>query len=183
MTPRSRARSKSPERISKRVIPPIIASLFSWLADRNVHRIPEDVRFGVLLVAPVDRERHGQILHGETRRVEDRDLLVRPAPLLGAEQDVAKLGDVLAPDRPCRKSVAEVAIVARLLPLVADDPGPRQLAIGDLGLAWPIRAHQADVLAWLEVPVPEHRLVPGRDGDDDAGRPGLRFAGYRGPLR
>src|SRR5215207_3548839 len=93
----SRARSKSSARISKCVIPPI-----SLLADRNVDRIPEDVRFGVLLVASIDRERNRQILDGEARRVEDRDLLVPAAPFLCTEEDMAQLGDVLPPDCPCR---------------------------------------------------------------------------------
>ena len=44
-------------------------------------------------------------------------------------------------------SVCQLAVVARLLPVVAEDLRSCQLGDGDLRLAWPVGAHEAHVLA------------------------------------
>ena len=55
--------------------------------------------------------------------------------------------------------VRELAAVACLLPVVAEDARARELAGGDLGLARPVGAHQAHVLPRLQRAVREQHLV------------------------
>ena len=57
--------------------------------------------------------------------------------------------------------------MARLRPLVADDAGAQELRDLDLGLAGPVGAHQAHVLARAERPFPEDRFPARGDGDHD----------------
>ena len=52
-----------------------------------------------------------------------------------------------APDRARLHGRGELAAVARLLPVVAEDARARDLGDRDLGLARPVRAHQAHVLS------------------------------------
>ncbi len=56
--------------------------------------------------------------------------------------------------------------MARLLPLVAEDPRARDLGDGDLGLAGAVGAHQADVLARLQRPLRQQDRLPRRHGHD-----------------
>src|SRR5262249_61091430 len=69
--------------------------------------------------------------------------------------------------------VGEVAVVARLFPVVAEDVHARELGHRDLGLARTVRAHQARVLSGLERAFFEQDRMPGRDGDEDVGAEGL----------
>jgi len=77
-------------------------------------------------------------------------------------QHVAELGHVLAAEHAGLHRVDEIAVVARLDPVVAEDADARQLADGDLRLPRPVGAHQARMLAWAERPHVEHDLAPGR---------------------
>ena len=92
------------------------------------------------------RRGDGEVLDGEAGRVEDRDLVLVAAALLLAGEDAAELGDVLAL-QPVVEGVRDLAVVARLLPLVANDAGAQELLDGDLRLARPVGAHEAHVLA------------------------------------
>src|SRR3989442_1477037 len=58
---------------------------------------------------------------------------------------VAELRPVIAPDHPRLDRVHEVPVVARLLPVVAEDTHAGELFDGDLRLSRPVRAHQARV--------------------------------------
>ena len=75
-------------------------------------------------------------------------LLARPPA--SPEQHRAQLGHVVASERARRDRGRELATVACLLPLVAEDADTGELGDRDLGLPGAVRAHQADVLAWLE---------------------------------
>ena len=60
--------------------------------------------------------------------------------------------------------------MARLLPVVAEEPGAGDFLDRDLGLAWSVCAHQGDVLTGPERACGEEDLPTRRDGDDDVGR-------------
>src|SRR3982751_1768638 len=88
----------------------------------------------------------GQILDREPGRVECRDLLVRAPALLVTAQYRPELGRLLTFQRACFDRVHELAVVTRLLPVVAEDPGSDELLDRDLRLPWAVGAHQAHVL-------------------------------------
>ena len=106
----------------------------------------------------MDGDRDREILHREAGRVEHRDVVVGCAPRLGAEKNPAELGDVGALEPPRVDEPGDVAVVARLRPLVAHDSCPEQLVDLDLGLARPVRAHQAHVLTRSKHPLDEDGL-------------------------
>ena len=70
----------------------------------------------------------------------------------------------------------ELAVVARLLPVVAEDLGAGELGHLDLRLPRPVGAHEADVLARPQRPWTEHGLMPGRHRDEEVGRERLLAA-------
>ena len=59
--------------------------------------------------------------------------------------------------------------MARLLPVVAEDSNPAELLDRDLGLAWPICSHEADVLPGLQAARRVQHLVPRRHRRDEVG--------------
>jgi hypothetical protein len=65
--------------------------------------------------------------------------------------------------------VGEVTVVRRLFPVVGEHVRANELVDGDLGLARPVRAHEAHVLAGPKRPRVVHDLVPGRHGRDEIG--------------
>src|SRR5581483_6660778 len=89
----------------------------------------------------------------------------------------AELGHRLAPDDAGFDRVAEVAVVARLLPVVAEDADAAELGRRDLRLARPVGAHQAHVLARAERALLEEHLAPGRNRDVEVGRERLLTRG------
>src|SRR5262245_30509199 len=90
----------------------------------------------VQLVLALDRrERDREILDREPGRVEGRDLVGSRAPLRVTGEDRAELGHTVPLELPGLDRVHELAVVARLLPVVREDPRPEQLVDGDLRLA------------------------------------------------
>jgi hypothetical protein len=77
------------------------------------------------------------------------------------------LRHVLAPDQPSLDGVHEIAVVACLLPVVAERAHPLELVRRDLLLAGPVRAHQAHMLPPADRATREDDLAPGRHRDDD----------------
>src|SRR5690348_12209228 len=72
----------------------------------------------------------------------------------------------------------ELAVVRRLLPVVAENAYTRELAHRDLGLAGPVGAHEARVLAGLQRVFLENELAPRRHRDQQVGGKGC-FAAVR----
>ncbi len=105
---------------------------------------------GSRVVAAQHGERHRQILNREPGRVEDGDLLGAAAALGGSVEHRTELGHGLAREGARLDGVHELAVVARLLPVVAEDANARQLLDCDLGFPGAVRAHQAHVLAGPE---------------------------------
>ncbi len=67
-----------------------------------------------------------------------------------SRQDRAELGHVLSRHGACFDGGGELAAVARLLPVVAEEVRAPELLDRDLGLPGPVGAHQRNVLARLE---------------------------------
>ena len=82
----------------------------------------------------------------------------------------AELGHLVARERARLDRVDELAVVACLLPVVAEDVRPDELLDGDLRLSRPVGAHQADVLARPKRARAEQDLVAGRHRDDHVRR-------------
>ena len=94
----------------------------------------------------------------------------RAAALGVAGEHGAELGHVVALDRARLDRCRELAAVARLLPVVAEDARARELRDRDLGLPGPVGAHQAHVLARPQRALREAATsLAGRDRDDDVG--------------
>ena len=80
---------------------------------------------------------------------------LRPSPASTSPSSVT----CVARKRARLDRVDELAVVARLLPVVAEDVRPDELFDRDLRLARPVGAHQADVLPGRSEPGPEEDLV------------------------
>ena len=78
-----------------------------------------------------------------------------------AREHGAELGHAASLEPAGLDRVDQLAVVARLLPVVGEDPRAQKLVDGDLGLARTVRAHQAYVLARLEGVLWKEHLVPG----------------------
>src|SRR5204862_202937 len=89
-------------------------------------------------------------------------LLVVPAKRASCQHG-AELRRVDLSDRTGLDGVHEVAVVARLLPVVAEDVHPGELRDRDLGLAGPVGSHQAHVLAGAQGSLRDDDLPAGRD--------------------
>ena len=122
-------------------------------------------------MGPLQRgERDGEVLDGEAGRVERGDLVhgarvPSAAPASTAPSSVTSS----RASAPAVDRVRELAVVACLLPVVAEDVRPRQLGDGDLRLARPVGAHEAHVLAGAERAFADHGLVAGRHRHDEVG--------------
>src|SRR2546430_17681523 len=93
------------------------------------------------------RERDGKVLDGESRRVENRDLAARATTLGGARQDIPQLNHVVTTQHAGLDRVDEFAVVARLLPVVAEEPYARQFLHRDFRLSRAVGSHEARLLA------------------------------------
>ena len=69
-----------------------------------------------------------------------------------------------------RHGCGQLAAVARLLPVVAEDVRAAELCDRDLGLPWAVGAHQRDVLACFERAFGIQDVGPRRHRDDDLAR-------------
>ncbi len=110
--------------------------------------------------------------------------LRRPSAAPG--EDRAELGHVLSRHGTRFDGRGELAAVARLLPVVAEEVRASELLDRDLGLPGPVGAHQRNVLARLErVHRVEHLDSRGhRDHHLARERPGRAFGGgHAQPLR
>src|SRR4051812_1224873 len=143
--------------------------------ERDLDDAFEAIRFGTVSPAFVDRECDREVLHRKAGGVEKRDVVVAPPAFFVAGEDAAELGYVF-PAQAGRERVADVAVVARLLPLVADDSGPQELLVRDLRFSGAVGAHEACMLSRLQRVRFEDDLVAGRDRDDDVGAERLLFA-------
>ena len=76
-----------------------------------------------------------EVLDREARGVEQRDLVVAPPALCVAGQHGAELRHVVAPDDPGLDAGGQLAAVARLLPVVAEETSAAELRHRDLRLA------------------------------------------------
>ena len=107
------------------------------------------------LIAPgpqrLERADHDrQVLDRQAGRVEQGDLGVRRSSAVQAGADLSELGDVLTPDAPCRGRPGQLAAVACLLPLVAEEAAVTERSLDrrdlGLGLAGPVGAEQIQML-------------------------------------
>src|SRR6266480_499631 len=122
-------------------------------------------------VLALDRgEGDREVLDREARRVEGRGLLVSPTPLRLTGENRAELGHAASLEPAGLDRVHELAVVARLLPVVGENPAAQQLVDGDLSLARTVRAHEAHVLTGTERALREQHFMPGRDGHQEVGR-------------
>ena len=115
-------------------------------------------------------ERDREILNREAGRVEHRDLVFAAASFRGSGEHVSELRCIGSRDASGFDGVRKVAVVRRLLPVVAEDADARELLDRDLGLARAVGAHEAHVLPRTERTLREDRLTPGSHGDDDRRR-------------
>src|SRR5215207_4057133 len=116
------------------------------------------------------RQAEGEVLDREPRGVEQRNPIRSGTPWMGAGQDGAELGHVVAAHEPGLDRTGQLAAVARLGPLVAEELAGRDgLGLG-LRLARPVRAQHVEMHARPEVVPPHDRLVAGRDAGDDVAR-------------
>jgi hypothetical protein len=83
------------------------------------------------------RLRDREILDREARRVEEGDVAGAPAAIRLADEHGAELGDRVLGDDAGGDSGSELAAVACLLPVVAEEVRARELGDRDLGLAGP----------------------------------------------
>ena len=88
----------------------------------------------------------------------------------GACEHVADLRHVGLGDEPRFDGVRQLAAVARLLPVVAEEVSTLELGACNLCLAWAVGAHQRQMLPGAERACREQHLVAGRDRDDDVVR-------------
>src|SRR5262245_65558568 len=108
----------------------------------------------VEVVLALDRgECDREVLDREPGRVERRDLDVRLPSVRVSGQHSAELRHSAALELACLDRVHMLAVVARLLPVVREDPCAQQLVAGALRLGRACGTHQAHVLAG-SVPTP-----------------------------
>ena len=103
--------------------------------------------------------------------------MARPVESKVVISSSARRPSALALERTGLDRVSELAVVACLLPVVAEDVRSHELFDRDLGLAGTVGAHQAHVLPCPERARLEERLVPGRDRDADVCRERLLAGG------
>src|SRR5919201_1845296 len=92
-------------------------------------------------------EGDGEILDCQPGAVEGRDVGLGQTTGRRLAEHVAELCHILTRDRTSVDGVNEFPVVARLLPVVTEDASAGELGNCDLGLARPVGAHQAHVLA------------------------------------
>ena len=107
------------------------------------------------------RARDREILDRQPCRVEERDVLALRRPSAVPDEHLAELRHVVARDEACRDRGGELAAVARLLPVVAEDDAPGDLLRRDLGLSRAVGAHERDVLAGPQRALRVEDLAPG----------------------
>src|SRR5438876_11792153 len=95
-------------------------------------------------------EGDGEVLDGEAGRIEGRDLLVGLAAGHVAGQDCTELNYVREKRMIRSRGGSQLAVMARLLPVVAEDLAAGELLHCDLRLARAVGSHQTHVLAAAE---------------------------------
>src|SRR5919109_196141 len=154
------------------------ASDTNWAATGSTHTgaalsLEVDV-LKIQLADALERgERDRQVLDREAGGVEDRDVVVALATRGLPGQNVSQLRYIFPREDTLLDRRFEVARLACLLPLVAEDVDTRELSHRDLRLAGPVSAHQARVLSGPQRTLSDDDLPAGRDRRDDVRGEGL----------
>src|SRR5215211_6783819 len=126
------------------------------------------------------REAEREVLNRQAGGVEQRNPIRCGAPRVGTGEDLAELGDLVPRHETALHCAGELAPVARLSPVVAEELAPGHRRGLGLGLAGRVGAEHVEVKARPQVVLEHDWLVAwGHAGHDVAGE--RLLAGAHGP--